>query len=169
MRYRHGRRTGYSSRLHYFSEWIRDGATRGLVRDLGEMLGGVNDERPLRFMTEHRGSYPALSNDRVFAEIGAMEKRLDEAPRWVVPPSHLPSVAGQIESGDVLAFATSIAGLDVTHSAMAYRDRAGTLRVLHAPLSGGVVEVTRSTLVEYVAAIKRCTGVMVARPGVGNG
>jgi hypothetical protein len=36
--------------------------------------------------------------------------------------------------------------------------------VLHAPLSGGVVEVTRSTLPEYVAAIRRCTGVLVARP-----
>jgi hypothetical protein len=35
----------------------------------------------------------------------------------------------------VLAFATSIPGLDVTHSAMAYRDRDGVLRVLHAPLS----------------------------------
>jgi phosphoenolpyruvate synthase/pyruvate phosphate dikinase len=38
------------------------------------------------------------------------------------------------------------------------------LRVLHAPLSGGVVEVTRSTLPEYVEAIKRATGILVARP-----
>jgi hypothetical protein len=38
------------------------------------------------------------------------------------------------------------------------------MRVLHAPLSGGVVEITRATLPEYVAAIKRSTGVLVARP-----
>jgi hypothetical protein len=164
MRYRHGQRSGYSSRLHYFSEWISDGASRGLVRDLGQELGGQNDERPLRFMTEHRASYPALTDDAIFAEIGAMEQRLDGAPRWVVPPDRIAMVAGQIESGDVLSFATSIPGLDVTHAAMAYRDRAGALRVLHAPLSGGVVEVTRSTLPEYIAAIRRCTGVLVARP-----
>lgn len=164
MRYRNGQRVGYTSRLHYFSEWIRDGAARGLVRDLGESLGGTNDERPLRFMSEHRASYPALVDDAVFAEIGAMEQRLDGQPRWVVPPARLPEVADQIESGDVLAFATSLAGLDVTHSAMAYRDAGGILRVLHAPLSGGVVEVTRSTLVEYVAAIRRCTGILLARP-----
>jgi hypothetical protein len=164
IRYRGGRRTGYTSRLHYFSEWIRDGASRGLVRDLGESLGGVNDERPLRFMSEHRGSYPALANDAVFAEIGAMERRLDRAPRWVVSPDQLRNTSDQIQTGDILAFATAITGLDVTHSAMAYRDHQGTLRVLHAPLSGGVVEVTRSTLMEYVAAIRRCTGVMVARP-----
>ena len=40
----------------------------------------------------------------------------------------------------------------------------GVLRVLHAPLSGGSVEITRSTLPEYVAAIKRSTGILVARP-----
>lgn len=164
MRYRGGRRSGYSSRLHYFSEWISDGARRGLVRNIGQELGGSEDDRPLRFMTEHRGSYPALSDQLTFTEIGAMERRLDEAPRWVVAPERLAAVIDKVETGDVLAFATSIAGLDVTHAAMAYRDRAGTLRVLHAPLSGGVVEVTRSTLLEYVTAIKRCTGVLVARP-----
>jgi hypothetical protein len=36
--------------------------------------------------------------------------------------------------------------------------------VLHAPLSGGAVEVSRSTLPEYVAAIRRSTGILVARP-----
>jgi hypothetical protein len=52
----------------------------------------------------------------------------------------------------------------VTHSAFAYRDPAGVLRVLHALLSGGVVEVTRTTLPEYVGAIRRATGILVARP-----
>jgi hypothetical protein len=47
---------------------------------------------------------------------------------------------------------------------MAHRDGKGVLRVLHAPLSGGSVEVTRSTLPEYVAAIRRSTGILVARP-----
>ena len=64
----------------------------------------------------------------------------------------------------MLAFATGIPGLDVTHAAFAYRDDEGTLRVLHAPLSGGVVEVTTATLPEYVAAIRRSTGILVARP-----
>lgn len=165
MRYRGGARRGYGSRLHYFSEWIRDGAERGLVRDLGPELGALNDPRPLRFMTEHRASYPALANDAAFEEIGAMELALDGRPRWVVPGARLPNVIEQIETGDVLAFATTIPGLDVTHAAFAYRDGDGVLRVLHAPLSGGVVEVTRATLVEYVGAIRSCSGVLVARPG----
>jgi hypothetical protein len=164
MRYRGGERRGYTSRLHYFSEWIADGERRGLLRDLGAELGGTADARPLRFMTEHRASYPALADDGVFREIGAMERRLDGRPRRVIPAAHIPEVADRIQTGDVLAFATAIPGLDVTHSAFAYRDPAGVLRVLHAPLSGGAVEVTRTTLPEYVAAIRRATGILVARP-----
>ena len=164
MRYRGGQRRGYTSRLHYFSEWIADGEKRGLLQDLSAELGGVEDARPLRFMTEHRGSYSALAEDSVFREIGAVERRLDGRPRRVVPTERIPDVADRIEEGDVLAFATAIAGLDVTHAAFAYRDAEGILRVLHAPLSGGVVEVTRVTLPEYVAAIRRSTGILVARP-----
>ncbi|MBA3342730.1 MAG: DUF1460 domain-containing protein [Gemmatimonadaceae bacterium] len=168
MRYRGGNRRGYTSRLHYFSEWITDGAKRGLLRDLGAQLGGIPDPRPLRFMTEHRASYPALANDVVFREIGAMERRLDSRPRHVIPTARIPAIASRIETGDVLAFATSIPGLDVSHAAFAYRDASGVLRVLHAPLSGGMVEITRTTLAEYVAAIRRSTGILVARPLAGG-
>jgi hypothetical protein len=164
MRYRGGQRGGYASRLHYFSEWISDAAGRGLIRDVGADLGGVEDRRPLRFMTENRGSYPALSDDQVLQQIGEMERSLDDRPRYVIPTARIPEVSGRIESGDVLAFATAIPGLDVSHAAFAYRDRGGVLRVLHAPLSGGVVEVTRSTLQEYVAAIRQSTGILLARP-----
>ncbi|MBA3318391.1 MAG: DUF1460 domain-containing protein [Gemmatimonadales bacterium] len=164
MRYRGGVRRGYASRLHYFSEWIADGARHGLLRDLGAELGGAEDARPLRFMTEHRGSYPALADDGAFREIETVERRLDGRPRRVVPTGRIADVAERIETGDVLAFATAIPGLDVTHAAFAYRDATGILRVLHAPLSGGVVEVTRATLPEYVAAIRRSTGILVARP-----
>ena len=164
MRYRNGERSGYGSRLHYFSEWISDGQRRGLVRDLGRELGGAEDSRPLRFMTQHRNKYPALAADAVFREISAAERRLDGSPRRVIPTKRIPEIVDRIESGDVLGFATEIPGLDVSHAAYAYRDTGGTLRVLHAPLSGGVVEITRATVPEYVAAIRRATGILVARP-----
>ena len=164
MRYRGGKRRGYASRLHYFSEWIADGQSRGLVRDIGAELGGADDARPLRFMSEHRASYPALADDGVYREIQAIERRLDGAAHKVIPTRRIPAVADRIETGDVLAFATAIPGLDVSHSALAYRDPRGVLRVLHAPLSGGVVEITRRTLPEYVAAIRHATGILVARP-----
>lgn len=164
MRYRGGTRGGYVSRLHYFSEWIDDNAQRGLVRVLGEELGGQPDTRPLRFMSSNPDAYPALAVPEVLEAIREIERSLDDHPRWVIPTERIREVEPHLRTGDILAFATAIEGLDVTHAAFAYQDAAGTMRVLHAPLSGGVVEVTRSTLPEYVAAIRSSTGILVARP-----
>jgi hypothetical protein len=164
MRYRNGARRGYSSRLHYFSEWISDGARRGLVSDLGAELGGVADKRPLRFMSEHRQSYPALSDQTVYQEVQSMEISLDAHPRRVIPTKCIPGVVNRIQTGDVLGFATEIPGLDATHAAFAHRGKDGILRVLHAPLSGGVVQISRTTLPEYVSAIRHATGILLARP-----
>jgi hypothetical protein len=164
MRYRDGQRGGYATRLHYFSEWLVDNERRGLVDRITQRLGGQRDDRPLRFMTSNRDSYPGLAEDAAFVQLAERERQLDAEPRWVIPTARIPEIEPEIRSGDILAFATSIDGLDVTHSAFAYRDQAGTLRVLHAPLSGGVVEITRSTVLEYVRAIRRATGIMVARP-----
>jgi hypothetical protein len=164
MRYRGGVRGGYGSRLHYFSEWLADNERRGLVRRLGQELGGRRDDRPLRFMSSNADAYPAMAYPETRAEIAAMERSLDGQPRWVVPNAGIPRVSDRIETGDVLAFATSIPGLDVSHAAFAYRDGGGVLRVLHAPLGGGVVEITDATLPQYVARIRQATGILVARP-----
>ncbi|HYR06437.1 MAG TPA: N-acetylmuramoyl-L-alanine amidase-like domain-containing protein [Longimicrobium sp.] len=164
MRYRGGVRRGYATRLHYFSEWIADGARRGLLRDLGPELGAVRDERPLRFMSEHRASYPALADDATFAAIQRMERALDCCPRNLIAKDRIPEITERLETGDVLAFATSIAGLDVTHTGFAYRDRAGVMRVLHAPLSGGVVQVSPGTVADYVNGLRSATGILAARP-----
>jgi hypothetical protein len=164
VRYRGGKREGYASRLHYFSEWISDNAARGLLRPVGAEAGAEPDIRPLRFMSTHRNSYPALADPRAYEQIQRMERALDGRARRVIPTDRIEEVADRIETGDVLAFATSIEGLDVTHSAMAYRDGRGVLRVLHAPLSGGVVEVSGRSLPEYVRNIRGSTGILVARP-----
>jgi hypothetical protein len=164
MRYRNGLRGDYTTRLHYFSEWVADGDKRCLLRDMGLALGGVEDHRPLRFMTEQRDSYAALADDRVFKSMKEMEKRLDRLSRRVIPTARIASVEDRIQNGDILGFATSTPGLDVTHCAIAVRDSRGTLRAAHAPLSGGGVEVSKLPLAEYVADIRGAMGIMVARP-----
>lgn len=164
MRYRGGARRGYASRLHYFSEWIADGARRGLVRDVGPSLGARPDARPLRFMTEHRASYAALADDASFAAVAAHERRLDASPRNLVARARIPEIQDQLQTGDVLAFATPVAGLDVTHTGLAYRSADGVMRVLHAPLSGGVVQVSPGTVADYVNGLRSATGILAARP-----
>jgi cell wall-associated NlpC family hydrolase len=162
LRYRGGRPDGYLSRLHYFSDWIADNTRRGALRDLGRQLGGEPDTRPLRFMSRHRDRYPALADEQIFEGVREHERRLDDQPRWVVPTQRLPDVEAHLQSGDVIAFATSVDGLDAAHTAIACRDGNGVLRVLHADRPA--VEITTAALPDLVAAARAWTGILIARP-----
>lgn len=170
QRYRDGERVGYCSRLHYFTEWVADNADRGLVRRLGTDLGG----RPLRdtldFMSTHRSAYERFAtNDSLFNCIQDMEERLHRQQRrdpiHYVPQDSIRAVYDQLRAGDILAFVTSIDGLDVAHTGLVYVPEDGgpnDVGVLHASLDAGVV--VSPDLQRYVQSIDSQIGIVVARP-----
>lgn len=164
LRYREGRREGYASRLHYFSEWIADNERRGNLRDLTPSLGGVPDPRPIRFMTAHRSAYKKLANDQVFARIQASEAALSKLPRHVLPKDRVAGVLPLLQSGDIVAFATDIEGLDVVHTGLVERLPDGSVHLLHAPEPGQQVTVSKKPLAEYIQGFKHHIGLMIARP-----
>lgn len=164
LRYRGGKRGGYATRLHYFSEWIADNERRGLVMDLTPSLGGEADRRPLRFMTSHRTAYRKLADERTFAAVKAAENDLASSTRYVIPKERLEAVLPMLMSGDIVAIATNIEGLDVVHTGLIYRKKDGTVHLLHAPQPGQPVTISSKPLTEYLQTFKVHTGVMVARP-----
>lgn len=163
IRYREGRLAGYPSRLHYFSEWLSDNERKGLLELVTEELGGVVDAEPLGFMTAHRDAYRQLEDPSVYEVVGRIERRLSGAPRHYVPEGKLGAVASRIQTGDVIAATSTLAGLDVAHTGIAlWRD--GALHLMHAPLVGESVQISRQTLPERLLGINSQDGVMVARP-----
>ena len=62
IRYRQGRLQGYTSRLHYFSDWIYDNEKKGIVRDVTKEIGGRPSRKAVTFMTTHADLYPPLKN-----------------------------------------------------------------------------------------------------------
>lgn len=164
LRYRDGKRGGYATRLHYFSEWIADNERRGTVLDLTPSLGGEADRRPLRFMTAHRTAYRKLSDDQTFQAIKAAESELAASPRYMIPKERVAAVLPMLMSGDIVAVTTNIEGLDVVHTGLVYRKKDGAVHLLHAPEPGHPVTISTKPLVEYLQTFKVQTGVMVARP-----
>ena len=164
IRYRGGELEEYPSRLHYFSEWIKDNDAMGLVRDVSRELGGVADAEPIDFMTMHPNAYRQLGEDPDFlAELRAVEERLSAEPRYYIPEDHIAGVEAGIQDGDIIAATSTVAGLDIAHTGIAlWRD--GRLHLLHAPLAGGVVQISEVPLAERIQRIRGQDGVMVARP-----
>ena len=164
LRYRGGRLDGYPSRLHYFSEWLTDNASKGLLRVVTGELDPAADPEPVRFMSEHPEAYRQLADAGVREAIAAMEERLDAGPdRLYVPQDRIARVAGRIRDGDVIAATSTVDGLDVAHTGFAvWRD--GALHLLHAPLVGRSVEISERPLAERILSIGSQDGIMVARP-----
>ena len=168
-RYRDGVVDGYVSRLHYTTEWIRQGERNGFFRDLSAELGGVQDTRTIDYMSAHPDSYAPLKGESGYArenlrQIRAMEDRVNELPRWYIPKEKLSEVEDRIQSGDILCLATSIEGLDYSHVVIAYREKPGApLGFIHASTSAKKVIVEPRTLQAYLQANKRATGISVLR------
>ena len=163
IRYRDGVLNGYPSRLHYFSEWIADNDKKSVVRNVTRDLGGVVDPEPITFMSTHRSSYRQLADDSVLNEIVQTEKRLSATPRYVIPETAIAGVAQKIHDGDVIAAATNVPGLDIAHTGIAlWVD--GKLHLMHAPLVGKVVEISKEPLADRITHIAGQDGIMVARP-----
>lgn len=162
QRYRSGTLAGYGSRLHYFSDWIADGAARGLVEDVTATLGGVPYAKALDFMSTHRASYPQLSDEGRFAEIIEVETRLAGQPRLYVPKNRVADAYGALQTGDILATTTDTPGLDVTHTGFAVVSPDGQVGFLHASPGKGVI--LAPDLATYLARNRRQTGLIVARP-----
>ena len=170
QRYRDGGPVGYCGRLHYFTEWIADNATRGHVRRLGAQLEG----RPLRdtldFMSTHRSAYDRFAtDDSLFACVQEMEARLRAQQRRdpvrYVPQDSIRAVYDQLRAGDIVALVSSIDGLDVAHTGLVYvppDSGPNTIGLLHASLTDGVT--VSPDLQRYVRTIDRQIGMVVARP-----
>jgi len=163
LRYRGGHLEGYTSRLHYFSEWLSDNASRGRLLLLARGLGGVPDSEPLSFMSGHPAAYRQMADPGVPAAIRAMEQRLNAGPpRWYIPEKGIAAIADQIHDGDLIAATSTLAGLDVAHTGIAlWKD--GRLHLLHAPLVGKVVEISVLPLADRILEIKSQDGIMIAR------
>ncbi len=165
MRYRDGKVDGYSSRLHYTSEWIRQNENAGLIKEITDELGGKPLEQKFSFMSEHTEAYVALKDNPDEAEkIRAIERRLGDIGRYFyIPASYIPYAVHKIKDGDLIFFTSKISGLDITHCAIAYvvfdKDtESKSLHFIHASSKAGKVIIEPKTLSEYTK-----TGIRVAR------
>lgn len=162
QRYRGGKIDGYCSRLHYFSDWIYDNQNRQLVKNITQNLGGIPLGTTLNFMTQNRQYYPQLAQASNYQCLLEEEARLAHFNIYYIPQDQIATIYPQLQPGDIIATATDIPGLDVTHTGLVYRFPDGGIGLLHASPSGEV-KISRD-LQSYVQAVDGQIGIIIARP-----
>lgn len=164
IRYRNGRIDGYTSRLHYTGDWIYENQRRGMIKDMSAGLGGKYHQKDIDFMSTHPQSYKHLKdNEANIGKIKEVEDNINNRNSYVVvPTSSIPSIEKEIRNGDIVAFATSINGLDYSHIGIAYWEK-GRLHFIHASTRLKKVIIEEKTLSEYCRGSKSCTGISILR------
>ena len=164
IRYRGGKIDRYPSRLHYFTDWIYDNEKKGIVKDITEEIGGDKMELNLSFMSSHPQYYKHLKENPEFIPlIKQQEEEINKRDYYFIPQEKIAEIENEIEDGDLLAFTSTVKGLDVNHVGIAVRLDDGRIHVLHAPTVGFQVEITKLPLAEYVMKIEKDSGVIVVR------
>jgi hypothetical protein len=162
IRYRGGRISGYSSRLHYFTDWLRDNVKKNILNDISAKLEATPRRKKINFMSTHPELYPALKNKTQLIKMTDIEKKLSRKSSSIIDKEKIGTQIKKIQSGDIIAFAASQAGLDVAHVGFAIR-QGKSLRLLHASQKEGKVVIAKKTLVAYLKSNKQFTGIIVAR------
>ena len=162
LRYRDGVRTNYCDRLHYFSEWLDNNQKKQYLANITPQLQGIPLNTKLQFMSRHRSSYRQLKNPELYNCIVEREDQLASLPMHYIPTANISAIESQLQPGDIIAVATSVPYLDVTHTGLIYRGTKGQKGLIHAS-PGGSVRLA-SDLTRYVSRVDSAIGIMVARP-----
>ncbi len=164
IRYRDGEINGYSSRLHYFTDWIYDNEKKGIVADITKSIGGIPYYKTINFMSSHADSYKQLAdNSDIVDEMKDIEKKMNRRDLYYIKKSEVDDYYESLQSGDIIATTTNIEGLDVTHTGFIYKKN-GKTHFLHASITKGEIIISKEELKEYLKGNKKQTGIIVARP-----
>lgn len=165
MRYRQGSLNGYSSRLHYISDWIVDNSHRGNIDEVTDRIADCSYQvKTLDYMSAHRDDYPALADDGEFERIKSAEVGYRSHRFPYLKPSKLLSkdVVAKLRDGDVIAFTTKVPGLDVSHIGFIVM-KEGVPYLLHASSREGKVVIDPLSLADYLHRNRNITGARILR------
>ncbi|MDE5421174.1 DUF1460 domain-containing protein [Ancylomarina sp. DW003] len=163
IRYRDGKIEDYTSRLHYFTDWIIDNEKKGLLTNITKEIGGETYNKIINFMSEHISSYPALTRDSsLIKKIKETEKRLNLHVSFYIPEDKIHQVEDKIHDGDFIAITTNIKGLDVSHTGIAIHLN-NRLHLMHASSKEKKVVISDRPLAEMIQRNRLQSGIIVAR------
>jgi hypothetical protein len=162
LRYQDGVRNDYTSRLHYFSDWIFQNQEKGILTDISAEIGGTSYPNRPGFMSENPKFYPQLTNPDFVKAIQADEAEIAKRSYHYIQKAEIASQEEKIQSGDLIAITTTIKNLDIVHVGFAV-EQEGRIHLMHASTGSMKVEISDKPLSDYLATNKSQSGIMVCR------
>ena len=169
LRYRQGKLDGYTSRLHYFSDWIRDKQSMKIIKEIQSpnppftVVQRVN----VNYMSTHPTAYKALkAQPELVPVIRQQEQSLNTVKARYIPKSALrrstKALRQAVHDGDIIAITCNKKGLDIAHLGFAVWKKDG-LHLLNASMIHKKVVEEPMTFYQYLQKHPSHTGIRVLR------
>ena len=168
MRYYNGVVDGYTSRIHYFTDWIITNQKAGIVSEIQQPNPPFTAIQTVKvnYMSEHPQSYKALKAHPEFvADIRKMEARITGQKFRFIPKAEVKNTAAMREAvhdGDIIAITCNKPGLDIAHLGFAVWQQDG-LHLLNASQLHKKVVEEPMTLYQYLQKHPSHTGIRIIR------
>lgn len=168
MRYRNGKIYNYTSRIHYFTEWITENSKTGLVTEIQQPNPPFTAVQTVKvnYMSQHPQSYKALkAHPEYVSEIRRMEQRVSGQQFRYIPKARVGRSAElrqAVKDGDIIAITCNKAGLDIAHLGFAVWKN-GNLQLLNASQLHKQVIEEPMTLWQYLRQHPSHTGIRIIR------
>jgi hypothetical protein len=165
IRYRNGKISDYSSRLHYSSEWIYDGIRKKLFLDKGSDLNALPVKFNCHFMSKNPQYYPDVlkKNEKMQQRIAEKEEFINEQTFYFVPKEKIAEIENKLENGDIVLITSNKPGLDYNHLGIVYTDSTNQKVLLHA--SSKLKKVIMSDVIsQYILSGSANTGISIMKP-----
>lgn len=164
IRYRNSQVKDYPSRLHYFSDWIYENETKGIIDRPAHEFNAPQYKLQVDFMSTHPDSYKQLSSKQEFVSaLEKKEKEINERSMYYIPKTNLQKLEDKLENGDIVGITTSISGLDISHVGIIVK-KGDRTHLMHASSKAKKVIISEETLQDYLINSKNASGIMIARP-----
>ena len=168
QRYWDGKCDGYPSRIHYFSDWIRDNSRLGYASEVQAPRPPFSAIQTVKvnYMTQHPKQYVSLDrHPEYLPTIARQERELTGKKFRYIPTAQLlntETVRGAVHDGDIIGIVTQAPGLDIAHLGIAVWHDDGLHMIDASSLQKKVVEET-ITLKQYLQRRKNALGIRVIR------
>lgn len=168
LRYRDGRIDTYTSRIHYFTEWITSNTSVGFVTEIQTPNPpfSVIQQVRVNYMSQHPENYKALRNHPEYVErIRQMEQCVTGGKYRYIPKRLVGNAAlmkKAVRDGDIIAITCNKKGIDISHLGFAvWKD--GELHLLNASQLHKKVVEEPMTLYQYLQKHPSHTGIRIIR------
>lgn len=168
LRYRDGKLNGYTSRLHYFTDWIDDNSRLGLVAEVKKQASPFTAVQTVNvnYMSTHPTAYKALkAHPELVKTIAQQEQALTGRKYRYIPKAKVQNtqeLRSVVHDGDIIAITCSKPGLDIAHLGFAVWRKDG-LHLLNASQLHKKVVEEPMTLGQYLQKHPTHTGIRVVR------